>query len=107
MSLQYHYNSEPMSAQVQVLIRLVLNTIQAQSHKCRSLPTGGLLQQQLYSMSKCWEELNYYLNSLTFAECLVVIEIDNCSNPELASSFPHAVLVLKQSFEKKELGLVG
>jgi hypothetical protein len=49
---QYHYNGEPMAAQVQVLIRLVLNTIQAQSHKCRSLPSGGLLQQQLYAMSK-------------------------------------------------------
>ncbi|CAG0916657.1 unnamed protein product [Notodromas monacha] len=48
---KYHYNVEHLSTQVQVLIRLVLNTIQSQSHKCRSLPAAALIQQSQLSMN--------------------------------------------------------
>lgn len=35
---QYQYCSQPQSTQVQYLVRIVLNTLDAQHHVCRQIP---------------------------------------------------------------------
>lgn len=62
MCCQFDYESPPLSRQVQMLVRIMLNTLDAQNHQCKSIPepflspvpsrSRGERKEQLFSFAE-------------------------------------------------------